>query len=135
TVVAKNQQSRDPTQKPRQLEVTGVTASADLPIGEALGSGTFKFRATQNTNRVIARVAGGDRWPENDQLELRTSPTDTLERWLVSSNSHPRGGWKIISPEGMPIDSAGYLSTSIIVLDDVPADALRPIVQQRLQQY
>src|SRR5205814_1576997 len=43
--------------------------------------------------------------------------------------------WTRLAPQDLPADAAAYLGPAVIVLDDVPADALTPAQLDRLNQY
>jgi hypothetical protein len=90
----------------------------------------------QTKTTITARFAPGDAWPENDALSLNLPPPRLLQRWWVTTNpSPPSSSWRSITPVELASDVQPYLSTSVIVLDDLPADALRATQQDRLAQF
>jgi hypothetical protein len=93
---------------------------------------------------VTARLSPGDAWPENDALTIAPPAPDRLERWLVTAGpATPAGraapltlpGFRVMSPAELPSDPAAYLAAAVVVLDNVPADAVPPAARDRLTQY
>ena len=118
--------------------VTGASApttlrwtGADPATADVTGGGVAFARPTGD--EVTAAVSGGDLWPENDRLTIRAPPPATAERWWVGSP--PPRGFRAWTPEQLPTDPAAYLAAGVIVLDDVPGDALSSEQQQRLAGF
>ncbi len=87
--------------------------------------------ATPTATEVTAAVAGDDRWPEDDRLTIHAPPPATAERWWVG-RSPPPAGFRSVA---LPTDPADYLAAGVVVLDDVPADALSTEQQRQLAAY
>ena len=102
---------------------TAVTASQVVtqPIEDASGS-------------IVARLNAGDAWPENDALSIYAPPPPQPLRWWVGASA-PSDRWTAFEPSSLPVDPAEYLDVSLIVLDNVPADAMSAARQERLLQY
>ena len=110
---------------PAVLHWTG----ADPPTADATGGGVVIARPTSTD--VTAAVDGHDRWPEDDRLSVHAPPPAVAERWWVG-RSPPPPGFRAVS---LPTDPADYLAAAVIVLDDVPADAVSTAQQQQLAAY
>jgi hypothetical protein len=110
---------------PQTVHWTG----ADPPKADATDGGIVIARPT--AAEVTAAVTRGDRWPENDRLTIHAPPPATAERWWVG-HSPPPAGWRAVD---LPTDPAAYLAPAAIVLDDVSADDLSSVQQQRLANY
>jgi hypothetical protein len=109
----------------------GAVRSSTVPPGGTAVTGPLPQDAR---GRVAARLSPGDAWPENDALSLVPPPPAQAERWWVTRGP-AAPGWRTIRPEELPLDPAAWLAPSVVVLDDVPADALDEARQQRLRQY
>ncbi|MBC8107038.1 MAG: hypothetical protein H7Z14_10650 [Anaerolineae bacterium] len=128
----------DATSTPRYLQLEGLLPSASMPTGETLGHGEFIFHASRDPNlrTIVARVMGQDRWPENDEMRIFAPPLSSIERWWIGAGRPPPdAGWQAIPPDSLPLEAAAYLAPSVILLDNVPADAIAPAAQQRIAQY
>ncbi|CAN5673394.1 hypothetical protein BH09PLA1_BH09PLA1_26630 [soil metagenome] len=136
TIAIRNRQgaSRDA----RRLSVEGVLPGPSLPIGETLGDGDFVYHAKRDPKAdvVVARIISDDRWPENNQMRSVAPPHATGERWWVSEErSAPTNGWRSMRASSLPLDAAAYLATSVILLDNISAEAIPPAAQHRLAQF
>jgi len=116
------------TGPPRRLLFPAPTT---VPTGNTVLSAPAFARG-----RVTAQLAPGDAWPENDRLWLYLPPVQRAPRWWIG-DSPPAAAdtWQAMVPAQLPVDAAEYLSAAVIVLANVPADALSDIQQQRLVQY
>src|SRR5256885_1037263 len=97
------------------------------------GSTVLTTRLVTTTETITARLSPGDAWPENDALAIRPSPPMASQRWWVG-DSPPRG-WMGMSPATLPLESSAWLGPAIVVLNNLPADAIGNAQQDRLQQY
>ena len=84
-----------------------------------------------NETSVSANLASTDAWPENDRLKLILPAPEKLQRWWLGSSPPPL--WTQIHE--LPTDPTDYLSASIIALNNIPADALSTLQQDRLLQF
>lgn len=84
-------------------------------------------------NAVTARITPGDLWPENDALSLQIPQAMASQQWWVGGNAP--SDWEIMSPENLPTDPASWLAASVVVLNNISADALSPPQLERLEQY
>lgn len=115
---------------PRTLDWSGARPDQISPI-----TGSLVRMATPTTSgEITAALSPGDRWPENDALSIRPPPPLALQQWWIGARD-PGGGWRRFSPDELPMNSADYLDPAIIVLDNVPADALSAEQRNRLAQY
>ncbi|MGH7215355.1 MAG: hypothetical protein ACREIT_11385, partial [Tepidisphaeraceae bacterium] len=119
----------------------GTPREMTWDIGEARGAETIEDGSfvlprplPASATSVSVRLAPGDAWPENDALTLATPPPARAERWWIGAASAP-APWRAIAPAALSIDPAVYLAPAVIVLDNVAADDLSDLQQQRLQQY
>ena len=85
-------------------------------------------------NEVVARLSGGDPWPENDVLRIHAPPPATPEQWWVGNGPAPEG-WRRVPPSELTTDPASHLAPSVIALDNIPATALSDVQRERLHQY
>ncbi len=76
----------------------------------------------------------GDRWPENDSLSVRPAPPPQMEKWWIGERD-AGAGWRRLSPAELPTNAAAYINPAVIVLDNIPADALSSVQMDRLAQY
>ncbi len=86
-----------------------------------------------DADRVGVRLDPGDLWPENDAMAADVIPADARP-WWVSDRPAP-AGFVAIDPSRLAGDPAAYLGASVIVLDNIPADALPATAAERLMQY
>ena len=114
-----------PTDRQLTLRWTGAAP----PSADATGGGVVF--ATPTGDAVAAAVAGHDLWPENDQLAIRTPPPATPQRWWVGERPPPPGFVAV----ALPTDVAAYLSAGVVVLDDVPAEAMTSEQRRQLAGY
>jgi hypothetical protein len=121
----------------RTLEIAGARDPSPRSVGP--GRAVVTTQRDPSAKRITARLNDVDAWPENDSLEAVLSPPAQLERWWVTAagagNAPPGARWRTIEASALSGDPLNYLSPSIIVLDNVPADAISQQAQQRLQQY
>lgn len=94
---------------------------------------TVVGHVTDPAATITARLDTADVWPENDALSLAAAPPQALERWWISDHPAPGDGWRTLAPDDLPTDATGYLAPAVIVLDNIPADALP--AASRLVQY
>ena len=87
-----------------------------------------------DASATVAQLSGGDAWPENDALTLAPPPPAMNQRWWIG-DAPPAAGWRSLSPADLPTDAAAWLGPSVVVLSNVPADALSPAQGRRLEQY
>ncbi len=109
---------------PQAVRWTG----AEPATADATDGGVVSARATGA--EVTAAVSPGDRWPENDRLTVHAPPPPTAERWWVGA-APPPPGFRAVT---LPTDPADYLAAGVVVLDDVSADGLSTLQQQRLAE-
>jgi hypothetical protein len=64
-------------------------------------------------------------------------PPAQLERWWISQSAPPPpgSGWRGIKPAELPADATPYLAAGVIVLDNIPADAVDRPQRGRIEQY
>lgn len=121
---------------PRTLEIVGPHDTSVRSVGPGRA---IVMTVDPGAKQVRARLNTADAWPENDSLELVAPPPARFERCWVTAlgtgQAPPDQSWRRIEASSLTADSLDYLSASIIALDDVPADAIAPAAQQRLQQY
>ncbi len=119
---------------PRALELNGLTPGGIVSVQP--GSYTLTRKLAPAAESISATLAPGDEWPENDSLRMIPPPPATAQRWWVSDGaSAPDASWVSLMPGQLPADIAGYLGTSAIVLDDVPAGALDDARRAALDRY
>jgi hypothetical protein len=108
----------------RTMEFTGVRETDPQQLGQ--GSVVITRHRDPSANRVTARLAPGDAWPENDSMELVPPPRAALARWWVALPGASPGasptipqpdGWRRIAPSELSAQSLDYLAPSIIVLE------------------
>lgn len=97
------------------------------------GSTVLTTHLVTTTETITARLSPPDAWPENDALAIRPSPPMASQRWWVG-DSPPRG-WMAMSPANLPLESSAWLGPAIVVLNNIPADAIGNPQQDRLEQY
>jgi hypothetical protein len=112
---------------PRTLSMTGRRPTT-VPAGRSMQS----VAITSPT--VTSHVDGRDHWPENDSLTTRVPPAMRAEQWWIGMR-RADASWRSLEPGQLPTDAALYLNSAIIVLDNVPADAISLDQQRRLSQY
>lgn len=117
---------------PRQLTLHFVTGPSTAP--SPTGTIVITRAIDQSADSASAQLSPGDRWPENDSLSIRTPPPATAERWWVGNSSAP-ANWRHFAAGDLPTDPLAYLAPAVIVLDNVPADAVSDLQQDRLRQY
>lgn len=116
----------------RLLSLSGVggASTATAPNGGIVITRPLVDAATQ----IVARLAPGDAWPENDALPSFAPPPESAVRWWVGADA-PDGSWRRIAPGALPTDTAAYLRPAVIVLNNIPAAELSAVQQQRLEQH
>jgi hypothetical protein len=113
----------------RSLHWTGAK-----PITTGPNSGLFtQYAQPTGDGEITAELSAGDLWPENDMLSIHLPPTPQAQRWWIGDSAP--AGWRQMDASSLPADPADYLSTAVIVLDNIPADALSTQQQERLGQY
>lgn len=117
---------------PRPLRIAGAGGSpADTaPTGAIVLTRPVASRPAE----VVAQLAAGDPWPENDRLVGVVPPSERVERWWVGQ-ADPGPGWRFFAPRALPGSEAAFLAPSVIVLDNVAATELSPAQQGRLRRY
>lgn len=113
-----------------RLDWTGVNGLSN----ERVSPGAYTLSRAVNGRTISAAFTAGDRWPENDALEVVVPPPATTEHWWVSDRAAPPG-WKAVSPNDLPTDAGAYLGVSIVAIDDVAANRLAEVSQQRLLRF
>lgn len=116
----------------RLLVLRGMTGPTTVPT--APGVFSLARRALPDTPSLSAGFAPRDAWPENDSLRALPPPAPVSQRWWVG-RSDPGDAWTFFTPENLPADPAPFLSASVVVLDNVPADALVPAGHNALRRY
>lgn len=120
--------------KDRKLTVEGSAGVAsDVPAGAQSTS----VEVGTSTSRVItATISPGDAWPENDSLTLPMPRPERAPRWWIGAG--PEGlsdTWRVLAPADLPADTGSYLAPAIIAMNNIPADALNAVQQERLTQF
>jgi hypothetical protein len=106
----------------RSLHWTGAT-----PVTPAAVTGSYlQYAKPDGSGEITVALAPGDRWPE-------PAPKTSTERWWVGADAP--AGWRQLAPGELPASASDYLSASVIVLRNIPADALSSTQQRRLTQY
>jgi hypothetical protein len=121
---------------PRALELHGVMPAGVISVQP--GSYTLVRKLSPGAESISATFAPGDRWPENDSMRTWPPPAATVQRWWVVGRdgvTTQDASWQARSPTQLPTDSAAYVGTGAIVLDDVPADALDDARRAALDRY
>ncbi len=119
---------------PRQVTFTHAAATTQLaPPGNTVLVGELSPEASD----ASATLAGADPWPENDSLSIRIAPPTTLQRWWISASPSPHApaGWRVLTQAALSDDDAAYLNTSIIALDNIPADQITRFNRERIEQF
>jgi hypothetical protein len=118
----------------RQLSLPGMTGTS--PTTAPAGEYVVSRAVDPSAGAIAARLDSGDVWPENDALAAAIPPPPQAERWLVDGGAMAAPpGWRVMSPEALPTDSAAWLAPSVIVLNDIDGGRLSPDRQDRLRQY
>ncbi len=112
---------------PRELTINGSSEAV-------AGSQVVTRPLVEASGPIVARLDAADAWPENDALSIYRPPLDRRERWWVGASA-PSDEWVAVAPASLPVDASEYLRPALIVLDNVPADALSDMQQERLLQY
>ncbi|HVT88635.1 MAG TPA: vWA domain-containing protein [Tepidisphaeraceae bacterium] len=115
---------------PRHLKLIGAHGPATAPSGQTVLNATVD----SNAQDIAAQLSPDDAWPENDALSLKVQSPAIGERWWISQSSAP-ANYRLMKPTELPTDPAPYVSAGLIVLNNIRADLLLPIQQQRLTQY
>lgn len=104
---------------------------SDLPATRASrGQYTMHFPIPQSP-RIVARLDSPDPWPENDTIQLLNLPGNLTQRWWLGDGAPEN----YQNYQFLPSDSANYLTPSVIVLNNIPADSLAPHQLDLLAQY
>ncbi len=114
----------------RELSISA--AASPIVIGP--GSQVVTADLQLNTDAIRASLDPADRWPENDSTSIYPAPPAQLQRWWVGGSA-PDSTWIALDPVNLPTESSRYLNTGVIVLENVPADALPQVQQDRLTQF
>ena len=80
-----------------------------------------------------AILSPGDLWPENDALAIDLPPPTRPEQWWIGDAAP--AGWRQLNPAEVPQEPARWTEPSVVVLQDIPADALSSSQQQQLDYY
>ena len=117
---------------PRQLMIEGAS-----PATRPVDQGRFVLTETLDRDAYDAtvRLSRGDAWIENDSLAVYVPPPKQLERWWVGTSPRPLAGFRHVPPEKFPAELSDFLSAGVIVLDNVPVDAISRLHRERLAQY
>lgn len=116
----------------RAMSLKGIEGEGTVAVNP--GAFTLTRRLAPGAFEVSATFAPGDVWPENDALRASAPPRTDAERWRVGT-TNAAAKWRIVSANELPADSARYLATSVVVLDNVAADALTAAQQSALDHY
>lgn len=115
---------------PRGIQFSGGTESpTTAPAGEPI----LIAQVDPQTTSITARLAPGDPWPENDALTIRPAPPVQMQQWWIGDS--PPTNFRALSTSELPTDPTEYLKASAIVLNNISADALTSLQQQRLTQF
>jgi hypothetical protein len=129
---------------PRQLIWTNASRSlryaeepdssaSDPALRNTSETGLVEAATPTGNGEVTASVPPGDLWPENDSLSLAPPYPDKLEQWWIGRNAP--AGWRQFDPANLPADASDYLRPAVIVLNNIPSDALSSSQQLHLVQY
>lgn len=113
------------TGSPRRLTLGG--SQHDIGAGAQVIT-----QARTAAGTIQAELSPGDQWPENDALAIVVAPA-SAERWWVGASPPP--GFVALTPARLPSDPIEFLRPAVIVLDNLPAEALSPLQQDRLAEY
>lgn len=122
---------------PRELRWSGAMADDTTPIsGDVVRLATASSAGSAGGagGMITASLAPGDLWPENDSLSIYSPPAEQREKWWVGGGP-ARGGWRVMPPELLPVDSLWYLNAGILVLDNISANALSSAQHGVIWQY
>ena len=82
---------------------------------------------------TVAQLAGADdAWPENDVLRLPPVTMQAARRAWIGGGDIPPGFEPQAAP---PQDAAELAGTSVLVLSNIPANAVPPSAQRAIRQY
>jgi hypothetical protein len=121
---------------PRALELHGVTPAGVASVQP--GSYTLTRKVAPNAESISATFAPGDKWPENDSLRTWPAPAAALQRWWIGRDggtTPANATWQLRNAAQLPTELAAYLGVSLVVLDDVPADAIEDARRAALNRY
>jgi hypothetical protein len=93
----------------------------------------FHHPLSPQQTSITARLSHSDLWPENNVLSIRPPTPWATERWWVGSS--PPGGWKVMTPDQLPLEASAYLRPSVIALNNVTPSSLSALQEDRLEQY
>jgi hypothetical protein len=128
--IAVHTRSAGPTT--RQVAVSGSASPTTLPAGATVQT----VHVDSSSAEVIsAKISPGDAWPENDAMSIRMPAPAEAQRWWIGAAPSDASGWRVMAPADLPADAAGYLAPGVIVLNNIPADAISSMQQIRLAQY
>ena len=122
----------DDTHRVLTLSEDGV---ADETIPVRPGTQAIRRPLRPGVVQVAVRLSPGDAWPENDELAAFVAPAAQPEQWWIATSPTPSSAWRALAPGALPTDPAAYLAASVLVLDNIDADALDLSQQRLLLQY
>jgi hypothetical protein len=117
----------------RPIVLQGVDGERTTAIRP--GAFTIERKPLPNVDAISATFAPGDLWPENDAMSVPRPPPAVAQRWWVGNSSPPDQSWRQVPPANLPADSAQFLGASLVVLDNVPADALDDSRRAAIEHY
>ena len=90
--------------------------------------------AAGDAQSTTAQLLATDQWPENNALTIAHPPPAVGERWWMGEGA-PAAGWRSLPAADLPLDASAWLAPAVIVLNNVPANAMSAAQAQRLEQY
>lgn len=122
-----------------EVMITGQARRLVVNDAEAIdvqpGAHLIPLNLLRGSQRLTVRLEPPDAWPQNDALSIDAPPPAEWQRWWVSDRSPPSSQWVAISAGDLPTAPQAWLAAGVVVLDNIPADALSLPQQQRLTQY
>lgn len=106
------------------------------PKLETLATGSYSLSTpVTNGDRFIGvLIDNADAWPENDTMTTVAPPPVSLEQWWIG-DAAPSQPWTHIPPTSLSADLNALLQAGVIVLQNVPADALTTQQRAALDAY
>lgn len=118
----------------RSLEIPGTNQA---PTTIPSGTDPQLIPIDPGDHRVVnAHLTPGDAWPENDALTLNLPVPRIAKRWWIGQPPvEATSAWRVFAATEMPADPTSYLAPGIVVLNNISADAISAVQQERLTQY
>jgi hypothetical protein len=95
--------------------------------------GTMRLSHAAPTDRGNVHLDAGDRWPENDSIEIAPAVQIASERWWIGAMPAP-AGYRAIAPNALPLADA-WLAARQVVIDNVPANAISAEGMRSISHY